>query len=172
MPKCVLSLGSSIGNFSRDGGADFVKQFADILTPNDTVLIGMDGCKDPERVWHAYNDRDGVTHAFLLNGLKQANTLLDTEAFDLTKWRAFGEFDEENGRHQAFVSPTADVRVEGIHISRDERVRIEESHKFSPREVVGLFEHARLAAGVTWTNSRGDHGKSPRGDLNYRNPFL
>ncbi|KAF2103583.1 hypothetical protein NA57DRAFT_33375 [Rhizodiscina lignyota] len=157
-PKCILSLGSSIGNFSRQGGADFVKQFADILQTGDTMLIALDGCKEPERVYHAYNDRDDVTHQFILNGLKQANRLLQTEAFDLRVWRVIGEFDASAGRHHAFVSPTEDTVIDGVFIKRDERVRIEESYKFSPEEVVALFQYASLAEGARWMNERGDYG--------------
>lgn len=156
-PKCIISLGSSIGNFERQAGADFVKQFADILQPGDSMLIGLDGCKDPERVYHAYNDRDDVTHQFILNGLKHANRLLQTEAFNFQIWRVVGEFDAAAGRHHAFVSPTEDTIIDGVPIKRDERIRIEESYKFSPDEVVGLFEYARLSHGTCWMNKGGGY---------------
>lgn len=58
-PKTILSLGSSIGNFPRDDAAGFIKQFAAILGPQDTFLLGLDGSQDGEKVYHAYNDVDG-----------------------------------------------------------------------------------------------------------------
>lgn len=67
--KCILSLGSSIGewvsaqsqpsprltrqfsgNFDRDDAADFLKSFADVLGLGDTMLIGLDACDNPARV--------------------------------------------------------------------------------------------------------------------------
>ncbi|GKT47329.1 ergothioneine biosynthesis protein 1 [Colletotrichum spaethianum] len=48
--KCILSLGSSIGNFERDDAAGFLKYFSDVLTQSDMLLIGLDGCSDPSKV--------------------------------------------------------------------------------------------------------------------------
>ena len=49
-PKCVMSLGSSIGNFDRKDAASFLKQFSDCLQYGDTLLIGLDACNDPGKV--------------------------------------------------------------------------------------------------------------------------
>ena len=69
--KCILSLGSSVGelwlpfnldqqgsltptflagNFDRRDAAAFLKSFADVLGPDDTMLIGLDACDDPAKV--------------------------------------------------------------------------------------------------------------------------
>jgi uncharacterized SAM-dependent methyltransferase len=47
-PKAILSMGSSIGNFTREDAVGFVAQFADILQPNDMLIIGIDACQDPD----------------------------------------------------------------------------------------------------------------------------
>ena len=127
--KVVLSLGSSIGNFTRPEAAAFVKQFAEILSPSDRLLIGVDACQEPEKVYHAYNDSEGITNEFTLNGLRHANKLLGHTAFDLADWDAIGHYDEQDGRHQAFVSPKREVRVEGVIVHAGEKIRIEESYK-------------------------------------------
>ena len=50
-PKCIMSLGSSIGNFTREEAHGFLKGFADVLnSETDSLLIGLDGCQDKERV--------------------------------------------------------------------------------------------------------------------------
>ncbi|KAG9703060.1 hypothetical protein KCU60_g6811, partial [Aureobasidium melanogenum] len=64
--RTILSLGSSIGNFSRDEAAKFLTQFSETLHPNDTLLLGLDACTDADKVYHAYNDREGLTHEFIL----------------------------------------------------------------------------------------------------------
>lgn len=69
--KCIMSLGSSIGknggrsreestkvlpfhpqtgNFQRDEAADFLRGFADVLQPNDTMIVGLDSCTNPSKV--------------------------------------------------------------------------------------------------------------------------
>ena len=49
--KCILSLGSSVGNFSRTEAEDFLKSWVEILRPGrDSFLVGLDGCLDRERV--------------------------------------------------------------------------------------------------------------------------
>jgi formylglycine-generating enzyme required for sulfatase activity len=157
--KTILWLGSSLGNFKRHEVPPFLAGFGEVLQHGDTMLIGIDSCKDPERVYHAYNDRQNVTHEFILNGLKHANELMGKNAFNLEDWDVIGEYDTQAGRHHAFVSPRKDVVVEGVHISKGERVRIEESYKYSRDEIVQLWEGAKLAEINMWPNSKGDYGK-------------
>jgi L-histidine Nalpha-methyltransferase / hercynylcysteine S-oxide synthase len=57
--KTILSLGSSIGNFTREEAVEFVKQIFSALGPDDKALIGIDACRDPDRVYRAYNDVEG-----------------------------------------------------------------------------------------------------------------
>lgn len=126
-PKAIVSLGSSIGNFVPNEASEFLAQFGELLGQDDLMLVGVDGCLDPERVYHAYNDRDGVTHSFTMNGLQHANRLLGYEAFDVNDWTAMGEYDSNGMRHRAFVAPKRDVTVEGVLVRQGEKVRIEES---------------------------------------------
>ncbi|KAK5163678.1 hypothetical protein LTR04_002346 [Oleoguttula sp. CCFEE 6159] len=156
-PKCVLSLGSSIGNFKRDEAAAFLRRFADILHSRDSMIIGIDACEDPDKVYHAYNDREGLTHEFVLNGLQQANRLLGREVFDIQKWSVIGEYDGASGRHHAFVTPIEDVRVDDVLIKSGERVRIEESYKYSSEQSRRLWAEANLAEGATWSTANGDY---------------
>lgn len=137
-------MGSSIGNLNRLEAADFLKGFSKILRGQDTMLIGIDACQDNDKVFRAYNDREGKTHQFLLNGLSHANRLSGREVFRKGDWEVIGEYDEEAGRHQAFVSPLRDVMVEGIPVEAGERIRIEESYKYSLVQSTELWEKAQL----------------------------
>jgi len=157
-PKTILSLGSSIGNFERNEAAEFISQFADVLTPMDNMLIGIDACTDPERVYHAYNDREGLTHEFILNGLKRANELLGYEAFGPKDWKVIGKYNKEHDRHEAFVAPVKDVTIEGVVIQAGEEVRIEESWKYNWDQSERLWYDARVSEGAKWVNARGDYG--------------
>ena len=169
-PKVVLSLGSSIGNFTRDEAVGFVKQFADILSPADSLLIGVDACQEPEKVYRAYNDSEGVTNQFTLNGLNHANKLLGHTAFDLSEWDAIGHYDEQDGRHQAYVSPKKDMKLslsENVHVSvhAGEKIRIEESYKYSPAQAQDLWQASNVIEGASWTNHAGSYSKSRLHDI-------
>lgn len=163
-PKAVLSLGSSIGNFKKPDAAAFLKSFANTLQHGDCFLVGIDACSDPMKVFHAYNDVEGVTHEFIKNGLEHANQLLGSKDFNTSTWKVFGEYryNEQGGGHVAFVSPTRDVSIDGVTIKKDEKIQIEESNKFSKEETEEMLYDAGLVLGAKWTNQAGDYGTLSR----------
>ncbi|KAK4174027.1 C-type lectin protein [Triangularia setosa] len=150
--KCIMSLGSSIGNFERSAAASFLKSFSDVLSHGDTMLIGLDACNDPAKVYHAYNDKEGITHEFILNGLRHANRVLGEAAFDERDWRVIGEYvyDAEGGRHQAFYSPVRNTTVFGEVIRPHERIQVEESLKWSPEETRKMWDLAGMTEMGQW----------------------
>jgi L-histidine Nalpha-methyltransferase / hercynylcysteine S-oxide synthase len=83
----------------------------------------------------------------------------DDHAFDLQDWEVIGEYDRKAGRHHAFVSPLKNVIVDGVPIAKGERIRIEESYKFSREEIIELWDTTGLADVGAWMTSRGDYGK-------------
>ncbi|KAG6037530.1 Ergothioneine biosynthesis protein 1 [Claviceps citrina] len=48
--KCILHLGSSIGNFQRDEAAEFLQSYADVLKPDDSMIVGLDSCGNPDKI--------------------------------------------------------------------------------------------------------------------------
>ena len=152
MPKCIMWMGSSIGNFNRNEAAAFLKSYSEVLKPTDKMLIAIDACQDSEKVFHAYNDKEGKTHEFVLNGLMNANKLLGKEAFRKDEWKVIGEYDADAGRHQAFVSPVQDVTIERISIKAGEKIRIEESYKTSLLQSTDLWRDAGLALQARFGN--------------------
>src|ERR1700712_661121 len=64
---CVMTLGSSIGNFTRESAAQFLGSFKKALAAPDFVLVGLDACQQSERIFHAYNDSQNITHSFYRN---------------------------------------------------------------------------------------------------------
>ncbi|OHF02201.1 hypothetical protein CORC01_02481 [Colletotrichum orchidophilum] len=152
--KCILSLGSSIGNFERDDAAGFLKHFSDVLTQSDKLLIGLDGCGDPSKVY------------FILNGLANANEILGEEAFKLKDWEVIGEYvyDDEGGRHQAFYSPVRDTYVLGALVRQHERIQVEQSLKYSQLGAENLWNMAGLVETTCWSkgNEHGVHMISKR----------
>lgn len=159
-PKTILWLGSSLGNFERHEVPPFLSGFTAAIQPGDTMLIGIDSCKDNDRVYHAYNDRDNVTHRFTLNGLKHANRLMGDTVFHPDEWEASGEYDAKKGCHRAWVSPTKDINIDGVQIKKGEKIRIEESYKYSREEIQQLWQGAGLVEDTIWSNASADYGES------------
>lgn len=123
----------------------------------DSMLIGVDACKDKNKVFHAYNDKEGKTHEFVRNGLTHANAILGKEAFKHLDWEVVGEYDEVAGRHQAFYSAVRDIDIEGVRFQAGERVRVEESYKYSAAQSSQLWQDAGLAPRAVFGNSAGDY---------------
>ena len=161
IPKCILWLGSSIGNFDRKSAADFLGKFTKVLGPRDCMLIGIDGCQDKDVVYHAYNDREGKTHEFVRNGLTHANKILGREVFKQEDWEVIGEYDVAAGRHHAFYSPLKDIQFDDIKFKAGERVRIEESYKYSAAQTERLWEESGLVPRGMFGNQTGIYRKQP-----------
>lgn len=156
-PTCVLSLGSSIGNFSRDQAAEFLAEFVKVLGPADQLLIGLDSCQDAGKVFRAYNDRQQVTHRFYRNGLDHVNKLLGYEAFKSTDWEIVGRYDEKLDRHEASYRALSDVSFEGIDFKRGEYLKFEEAYKYSESQALDLWHSAGLIEQVNFSNKAGNY---------------
>lgn len=155
--KCIMFLGSSIGNFERDDAAAFLKGFAAILKPTDLFLLAVDACQDSDRVYHAYNDREGVTEKFYRNGLSHANKILGQETFHQSDWDVIGQHNSALGRHEAFVSPRRDFDSNGFSFIRGERIRFENAHKYSISQLQQLFEDVGFSLKCSYTDTTGQY---------------
>lgn len=158
-PTCVLSMGSSIGNFNRTAAAGFLRQYAELLGPTDSIIIGLDGCKDKDRVYRAYNDSKGITRRFYKNGLVHANAVLGYEAFKADQWDVDCLYDEAGGCHRAFYVPTQDVSIGGVSLGRGERILFEEAYKYDAQERQDLWRNAGLINLAALGNSSDNYRK-------------
>src|SRR6202043_3932969 len=75
----VLFLGSTIGNFDRAAGEEFLREVRETLQAGDSLLLGTDLEKDVATQLLAYNDPAGVTAAFNLNLLARINRELGAD---------------------------------------------------------------------------------------------
>ncbi|CRG83805.1 Meiotically up-regulated gene 158 protein [Talaromyces islandicus] len=156
-PTCVISLGSSLGNFNRAAAAEFLNQYARLLGPADSLIIGLDSCKDRDRVYDAYNDSQGVTRRFYVNGLIHANEVLGHEAFKLDQWTIESSYNVADGCHRAFYVPTQDVSINGIRLHKGERVLFEEAYKYNALERDQLWRMAGLINVAALGNASDDY---------------
>uniref|UniRef100_A0A0B7JM92 Histidine-specific methyltransferase SAM-dependent domain-containing protein n=1 Tax=Bionectria ochroleuca TaxID=29856 RepID=A0A0B7JM92_BIOOC len=189
-PKCVIHMGSSIGNFHRDDAAKFLEGFGRIMGSGDCMFVGVDSCIRPDKYvtlppqielmvlteykamrttvriirlkihWFCHKltkapllDHKGLTHQFILNGLENANSLFGYEVFHIPDWKVIGEYvyDEDGGRHQAFVAPIRETVVLGHQIKAFERIKIEQSLKYSSSGSIKLWKAAGLVEAHRWT---------------------
>ncbi|KAH9821439.1 Histidine-specific methyltransferase, SAM-dependent [Teratosphaeria destructans] len=172
-PRVVLSLGSTIGSFTRAEAAHFWTKWSVVLEgPRDSptegdsvdemrdaqVIIGLDACKDQERVWRAYNDIDGANERFILNVLDHTNSQLGYKAFDRRHWTVVGEWDAEQGRHTQHLVPCNDVEFEGTRLEKGEKIFVVHSHKYDAAQRSTLWDAARLKEDRSYMTEDGNYG--------------
>jgi dimethylhistidine N-methyltransferase len=143
--RMVIFLGSSLGNFHREGRAALFSQLAAALSPGDFLLLGIDRHKSKEILEPAYNDAQGVTAAFNLNMLRHLNRLYGGN-FVLDQFAHLAFYNEAERRiemHLTSQRPQA-VRLNGLDLTAEfakgETVRTEVSYKF---ELASLLNECR-----------------------------
>lgn len=154
----VLFLGSTIGNFDRFAGVQFLAQVRRILQPGDSLLLGTDLEKPNAQLLRAYNDELGVTAAFNLNLLARINRELDAD-FDLRQFAHVAcinrearsvEMHLQSKCRQTVRIPAADLRVE---FAEGETIWTESSHKYLAQEVLQMASNAGFRCQAQWVDA-------------------
>jgi L-histidine Nalpha-methyltransferase / hercynylcysteine S-oxide synthase len=154
---CVISLGSSIGNFARPDAAEFLNQFSRALGPQDLLLVGLDSCEDAARIFQAYNDSKGVTEAFYRNGLTHANRLLGYEGFKQDEWEIVGKYNKSLHRHEAHYAALSDIGINGMKIAKGTKVHLETAYKYTVNQMANLWQASGLIHQAAFGNDKGDY---------------
>lgn len=168
-PKCVVSLGSSIGSFTRTEAARFLSRFAEVLKSNrssanvsgedSSIIIGLDACKSKDKVHRAYNDGFGLNAKFILNTLRHANAIIGENVFRLGEWVVRGEWNETTGSHDQYLVPLKDVIFENTCFKAGGRVLATHSHKYNANEQDQLWRRAALTEIERWVSKDNSYGK-------------
>ncbi|PWY70870.1 hypothetical protein BO94DRAFT_609184 [Aspergillus sclerotioniger CBS 115572] len=177
LPHCVMFLGSSIGNFSKPEAAGFLSSIATnaLRSPGSSLLIGIDGCKEPLKVLRAYT-ADGVG-GFTMAGLEHANSILEQRhvngevksapsTFNIDEWYYLTEWNHHLGRQEAsYIPKSKDIRLgaplEDIVVSKGEKIRFAVSQKYDAQERKQLVDEAGLEEVASWSNQDCDLGEFP-----------
>lgn len=154
---CVMTLGSSLGNFERESAAEFLASFKNVLRPLDLMLVALDACQQPQRVFQAYNDSQAVTEKFYRNGLTHANSLLGYEAFKQNEWRPEGRYDEKLDRHHASYVALADVVTKDFSFKKGERISFEDAFKYNSTQCEELWHASGLVSHAAYGNKEEDY---------------
>ncbi|KAG0283315.1 hypothetical protein BGZ96_012324 [Linnemannia gamsii] len=163
VPKTLLWLGSSIGNLTREEANEFIASYRKTLNVGDNWIIGIDRRNNAQDITIAYNDPQGVTRDFVMNGLDHINVLLGQDFIDRQKFRYFAQYNVEVGRHEAYyqvkeahelvyTTPSTGEEVR-IVLAQDELINVEYSYKWSLQESTALFEDTKMTKVGQWTSS-------------------
>src|SRR6202167_5505434 len=151
----VLFLGSTIGNFDRPAGIQFLVEVRRILQPGDSLLLGTDLEKSRAQLLAAYDDELGVTAAFNLNLLARINRELDAD-FNLAKFEHVARINHEARSVEMHVRSlcrqTVNIPAAGISVEflEGETIWTESSHKYSPEEVIDKARATGFRCDAQW----------------------
>jgi len=154
----LLFLGSTIGNFDRPAGDQFLREVRAILREGDALLLSTDLAKPVEKLKLAYDDPAGVTASFNKNLLARINRELGAD-FDLSKFEHIVRYDESERRIEMHLRSTAWQRVTiraagyGFYLREGETIWTESSHKYDPKEVIQMGERTGYRCRGQWFDS-------------------
>jgi L-histidine N-alpha-methyltransferase len=160
--RLVAFLGSTIGNFTPDQRARFLREVADLLGPSDRFLLATDLVKPVERLVAAYDDAAGVTAAFNRNLLTVLNRELGADfAVDrfehLAAWDADNRWIEMRLRATEAMTVTLPALDLTVSFAGGEQMRTEISTKFTFEQVRDELGRAGMRVAGLWTDPAGDY---------------
>ncbi len=153
----VLFLGSSIGNFDRVPGEDFLRKIRLALLPGDTLLLGTDLEKSLTQLIPAYDDSIGVTAVFNRNILARINRDLGGD-FDLARFEHVALYNAWERRIEMHLRSVEDqtVTIDAANFRtafrRDETIWTESSHKYDKTEVAQMAERTGFECVAQWVD--------------------
>jgi len=151
----VLFLGSSIGNFDRGAGDDFLHEIRESLEPGDALLLGTDLEKDLAQLLPAYDDPLGVTALFNRNLLARINRELRGN-FDLSRFEHVALYNTRERRIEMHLRSVErqKVSIEGADfratLDRDETIWTESCHKYGRDEPRLMAERTGFECVAQW----------------------
>ena len=154
----VLFLGSTIGNFDRPAGDQFLREVRRKLQKGDALLLATDLEKPVPQLLRAYDDFAGVTAAFNKNILARINRELDAN-FDLARFEHVVRWDESERRIEMHLRSTGWQHIHirragfGFTLRAAETVWTESSHKYSSIDVVNMGERTGYRCVRQWFDS-------------------
>jgi L-histidine N-alpha-methyltransferase len=151
----VLFLGSTIGNFDRPAGDQFLREVRRILSAGDALLLATDLEKPIAQLLLAYDDPAGVTAAFNMNLLARINRELGAD-FDLPQFEHVARYDacerrvEMHLRSKIWQPVTIQAAGQRFYLREGETIWTESSHKYNPQDVVQMGERTGFRCEQQW----------------------
>ncbi len=151
----VLFLGSTIGNFDREMGDEFLREVRSILRRGDALLLGTDLEKDEETQILAYDDPAGVTAAFNKNLLARINRELGAD-FDLSQFQHEARWNRDERRIEMHLrsmraqSVTIPAALTRVDFAEGETIWTESSHKYRAADVLEMAKRTGYRCDGQW----------------------
>lgn len=131
------------------------------MAAGDLFVIGFDKRKDPITIKHAYDDRQGVTREFIMNGLDHVNSIVGQSLIERSKFTYDSRYQTEVGRHVAHYRALEDMqlvyrRPQGtvsIPVKSGELIHVEYSYKYSDSEMSHILSAAQLDKIKQWQSN-------------------
>jgi len=159
-PDCIMWLGSSMGNLTRDEAQAFLGTVRKQLGPRDSLLLGIDLRKSRVVLESAYNDAKRVTAAFNLNLLERINRELGGQ-FQVDNFRHQAVYNEVEGRVEMYLVSKLDQAVwiarlnRSFSFAKNEKILTEYSYKYSTTEIESLAESSGFLLEKQWLDEAG-----------------
>jgi len=151
-PRWFCSLGSQFGNDHFDDAVAFLSKWAQIMRPEDRMLIGMDGSEDKEEIWHSYHDSQGLFEEFIRNGYTHSNTVLGSSWYRDEDWDICGVMQDDPLMHRWVIRAKRDVidASLGLAFEPGDEIDCYEAFKYGPAVMHRQFAQAGLEVVATW----------------------
>jgi L-histidine Nalpha-methyltransferase len=163
--RLVAFLGGTIGNVLPEERAEFLRNVAAMLGPDDYFLLGTDLVKDEARLVAAYDDGQGITAEFNKNVLRVMNRELDAN-FDVDAFEHVALYDSDREwiemRLRSIGAQTVHVDALELDVAfgDGEEMRTEVSAKFRRDGIERELRDAGLEMVAWWTDPDDDFALS------------
>lgn len=160
--RMVAFLGSTLGNHSAHGRRRWLHDLASGTTPGETLLLGLDLVKTPERLIAAYDDAAGVTAEFNRNVLRVLNRELDAD-FDVEAFDHVARWNEQESRIEMHLRARETMEVKlteldlVVRFAAGETLLTEYSSKFTHETVEPELRAAGFTPTRWWQDPEGDY---------------
>lgn len=159
-PKCVVFLGSSLGNYDEAEAVELLTLMASSMKAEDRLLLGTDLAKDAATIEAAYDDSQGISAAFNQNLLVRINRELGGD-FDPSLFSHRAIYRPDLGRVEMHLvshqSQRVDIPGAGVEVTFDvgETIHTENSHKYTQAALASLAARAGFLEESAWTDANG-----------------
>ena len=154
-PRLGFFPGSTIGNLEPHEVTGFLRRAKRALGQAAAFVVGVDLVKDPEVLYAAYNDSQGVTAQFNRNLLVRINRELGAD-FDVSAFEHHAFYHRELRRIEMHLASLRrqKVRILGkcFEFRAVETIHTENSYKYTIESFAALARGAGWSIGAVWTD--------------------
>ena len=154
-PRLGFFPGSTIGNLEPHEVTGFLRRAKRALGQAAAFVVGVDLVKDPEVLYAAYNDSQGVTAQFNRNLLVRINRELGAD-FDVSAFEHHAFYHRELRRIEMHLASLRRQKVRILSKCFDfragETIHTENSYKYTIESFAALARGAGWSIGAVWTD--------------------